>query len=84
MRRQQSAYYAALNAAQRGDGEVSGWLSWFVDAFATACQGSATLIDESLVRAHFWSEHRAVELNTRQRKVLDKMLEAAPADTKAV
>ena len=78
MRRQQSAYYAALNAAQRGDGDVSGWLSWFVNAFVTACQGSATLIDESLVRARFWSEHRAVELNTRQRKVLDKMLEAGP------
>src|SRR6185437_16927833 len=78
MRRQQSAYYDALDAAQRDDGDVSEWLSWFVDAFVTACQASATLIDESLVRARFWSEHRAVELNTRQRKVLDKMLEAGP------
>jgi Fic family protein len=78
MRRQQSAYYDALNAAQRDDGDVSGWLSWFVDAFVTACQASATLIDESLVRARFWSEHRTVELNGRQRKVLDKLLEAGP------
>src|SRR6185437_16751897 len=65
MRRQQSAYYDALDAAQRDDGDVSEWLSWFVDAFVTACQASATLIDESLVRARFWSEHRAVELNTQ-------------------
>jgi Fic family protein len=78
MRRQQSAYYAALNAAQRGDGDVSEWLSWFVDVFVTACEASATLIDESVVRAGFWSEHRAVELNARQRKVLDKLLEAGP------
>ncbi len=78
MRRQQSAYYDALNVAQRGDGDVSQWLAWFVDAFVSACETSSGLINESLVRARFWSEHRAVEINARQRKVLDRLLEAGP------
>lgn len=78
MRRQQSAYYDALNAAQRGDGDVTQWLRWFIDAFVTSCQTSTSLINESLVRARFWSAHRAVEINERQRKALNKMLEAGP------
>jgi len=31
-----------------------------------------------LTRARFWSDHRNVVLDARQRKVLDKMLEAGP------
>jgi Fic family protein len=78
LQRQQSAYYDALNAAQRGDGDITNWLRWFIDTFVTASQMSVRLIDESLIRARFWSEHRGVAVNARQRKVLDKLLEAGP------
>jgi Fic family protein len=78
LRRRQREYYDALNRAQRGAGDVTDWLEWFVQAFAEACKTSAALIDESLVRARFWSEHRHVALNERQRKVLNSMLEAGP------
>lgn len=84
--RQQKAYYAALNAASRVDprsdkGAVdatTAWLLWFVDAFRASCESAARLIDESLQRARFWADHRAVPLNARQRKALDRMLEAGP------
>jgi Fic family protein len=36
------------------------------------------LIDEALARARYWNEHRHVPLNARQRKALDRMLEAGP------
>ncbi|MGH8203754.1 MAG: Fic family protein [Steroidobacteraceae bacterium] len=78
LRRRQTAYYDALNRAQRGSGEVTDWLAWFTDAFAAACRASAALIDESLVRARFWAEHRELALNERQRKVIHRMLEAGP------
>jgi Fic family protein len=78
LRRRQQEYYEALNQAQRGTGDVTSWLEWFVQVFADSCQTSATLVDEALVRARFWSEHREVALNERQRKVLNKMLEAGP------
>jgi Fic family protein len=78
LQRQRKGYYDALSKAQHGEGNVTQWVCWFVDAFVKACQRSARLIDESLVRARFWSEHRAVAINVRQRKVLDKLLEAGP------
>lgn len=76
--RQQANYYAALNQAQRGTGDATAWLLWFVDAFRASCQFTSVLIDESLDRARFWNEHKNVSLNERQRKILNKLLEAGP------
>ena len=73
-----SQYYEALRVASESDGEITSWLLWFVDVFAASCERVARLIDESLARTRFWSDHRDVALNGRQRKALDKMLEAGP------
>ena len=78
LRRRQEDYYDALNQAQRGRGDVTAWLGWFTSAFADSCQASAKLIDEALVRGRFWGEHKHIALNERQRKVLNRMLEAGP------
>jgi Fic family protein len=78
MRHRQEAYYDALNAAQRGDGDVTRWLEWFLDTYSEACRTSTTLIGEALARARFWTDHRAVPLNEMQRRVLGKMLDAGP------
>ena len=78
LRRRQDAYYDALNAAQRGDGDVTGWLEWFLDVYVEACRGSSALIEEALARARFWADHREVALNDMQRRVLNKMLDAGP------
>ncbi len=78
LRRRQGAYYDALNQAQRGTGDVTAWLEWFTNVLADSCKSSSTLIDEALVRARFWSEHKEAEINERQRKVINRMLEAGP------
>lgn len=78
LRRRQDAYYDALNVAQRGDGDVTAWLEWFLDVYVEACRSSSELIEEALARARFWTEHRAVSLNDSQRRVLSKMLDAGP------
>jgi Fic family protein len=72
------AYYDALNRAQRGSGDVTEWLVWFTGTFADSCQTSLHLIDEAVVRARFWSLHKDVPLNARQRKALTRMLGAGP------
>ena len=59
-------------------GDVTEWLTWFSEVFTEACRARAALIDESLVRARFWQEHKHLALNERQRKVLNRMLEAGP------
>src|SRR5262249_49876111 len=43
--REQAAYYEALNEPQRGSGDVTSWLVWFLNSFAAACRASGTTID---------------------------------------
>jgi Fic family protein len=78
LHRRQSDYYAALNQAQRGSGEITAWLGWFANVFADSCAASGRLIGDSLLRSRFWSDHKEVTLNERQSKVINKMLEAGP------
>ena len=78
LHREQRAYYDALNAAQRGTGDITDWLIWFSNAFGNACRATTMLIDEAIERARFWSDHHQVDLNPRQRKALNRMLVAGP------
>ena len=78
MRQRQEAYYEALNVAQRGDGDVTPWLEWFLDTYTEACRTSTALIGEALARTRFWTDHRAVPFNEMQRRVLGRMLDAGP------
>jgi Fic family protein len=74
MRRRQKQYCDALNQAQRGNGDVTAWLKWFTGVYADSCRTTVALIDDALARARFWSDHRQVVLNARQRKALNRML----------
>ena len=78
MREHQSDYYSALNHAQRGDGDVTDWLSWFLQIYTQSCRDSTVLIDEALARARFWFDRRDVQVNAEQRKALNRMLDAGP------
>ena len=73
-----SAYYDALNLAQKGDGDgdVTSWVQWFVTQFAAACITSERLIDQALEKARYWSAHAGDRFNERQRKALQKLLDA--------
>lgn len=77
-RDRRARYYDRLSHAQRGSGDAASWLLWILDAFEASCARTAALIDESVARARFWSEHKNVSLTERQRKALDRMLEAGP------
>jgi len=71
-------YYAELAAASRGGLDVTRWLMWFVAQFEVACRASEAVIDVSLAKARYWLEHAEAPLNDRQRKVVNRMLEAGP------
>jgi Fic family protein len=77
-RDRQALYYEELNRAQRGAGDATAWLIWFLESFEASCRHATLLIDESIARAQFWNEHKEVALTERQRKALNRMLEAGP------
>lgn len=71
-------YYAVLERTQKGNGDVTDWLEWFVGGVDRAMTRSGGLLGRVLGKAEFWRRYGAVPLSERQRKVLNKLLDAGP------
>ncbi|SFI14338.1 Fic family protein [Collimonas sp. OK307] len=71
-------YYKELERAQHSALDVTSWVAWFVAQVRIACEQASVVVDESLVKAKFWFNHRDKELTPRQRKVLNALLDAGP------
>ena len=77
--RQRSGYYDALNHAQHGTTDVSKWVQWFAETLASACEASCQLMDDAIKKSSFWARHSKVNLNGRQRKVIQRLLDDGDA-----
>jgi Fic family protein len=73
-------YYAALQEAQSfAQGlEATPWLTWFLDQVTHASALTEGIIRRVLAKGAFWARHRETPINERQRKVLNRLLDAEP------
>ncbi len=71
-------YYRVLERCQKGDGNITDWLLWFLECFERALEHSETLISNVLAKARFWQQHGQTTLNKRQKKVINRLLDAGP------
>lgn len=75
IRAERAAYYSILEHTQRGDLDITKWLTWFLDCLDRAFTGAEQLLGEVLQKAAFWNTHRDAALNERQRLMLNKLLD---------
>jgi len=73
---ERNAYYRILEASQKGDGEVTPWLQWYLGCYIRAVEKAERLIGDVLAKATFWQRHSQLDLSTRQRKVINRLLDA--------
>jgi Fic family protein len=73
-----SAYYKILELTQRGGLDITPWLVWFLAQVEDAATQAQTIVARTLGKARFWLHFQAVEINERQRKVLNRLLDAGP------
>ncbi len=73
---EREAYYEVLERCQKGDGDITEWLLWFLGALARAITRSEMLLSVVLDKAAFWRQHGHLPLTERQRKVLNRLLDA--------
>ena len=73
---EREAYYDVLERCQKGDGELTGWLAWFLDCFSRAIKRSEALLAMVMDKAAFWKIHGQTPLSERQRKVINRMLDS--------
>jgi Fic family protein len=72
------AYYGSLEATQKGDGDVTRFLVWFLESVERAIMRAEGEFEKVFARARFWDRHGAQVLTARQIKVVNRLLEAGP------
>ena len=76
--REREGYYKALERCQRGDLDVTSWLNWFLEQLSAAALNNGAVIDAVQRKAAFWWSHRHSGFNSRQQKLLNRLLDAEP------
>ena len=69
------SYYEILEETQKGDLGISDWLIWFLQCLESALLETDNLLSDILVKSKFWEKHQATNLNERQKKMLNKLLD---------
>lgn len=75
---ERKAYYKALQQAQHGDTDITEWVLWFLRQFTHSCLQSEKTIGSAIAKSRFWSSRAHRPLSDRQRKVVQRMLDAGP------
>ncbi len=74
IRAERKAYYDILEATQKGDMDITGWLHWFLACLDNAFEGAEVVLENVIRKARFWEELAGEKLNDRQRAMLNRLL----------
>jgi Fic family protein len=73
-------YYRILEDVQRCRVDVTQWFLWFIKCVTASIKHSHDIIGNVFMRAEFWNKYAQIELNERQKKVLNYLLEVGPGN----
>lgn len=73
--KERKAYYRELEAQQRGELDVTPWLSWFLECLGGALNAAEKTLGAVLFKATLWEQVNRESVNERQRLVLTRMLD---------
>lgn len=75
IRQERAAYYDILEQTQQGGLDITAWMQWFLACLGRAIEGAQVTLAAILSKARFWEAAADVELNPRQRLILNQMLD---------
>jgi len=75
IRQEHKAYYDILEATQKGSMDVTPWMEWFLVCLGRAIDGAQVTLSAVLGKARFWERITGVQLNDRQRLVINRLLD---------
>jgi Fic family protein len=68
-------YYQMLEHTQKGTLEITAWMEWFLECLGRAIDGAQGALATVLAKARFWERMKDVQLNSRQRKIVNRLLD---------
>lgn len=75
IQRERKTYYDRLEAAQKGNGDVTEWLEWFLSCLLRAVHGAEQTLASVLMKTRYWRHWAGMPMNDRQIKLLNKLLD---------
>lgn len=66
-----------IEMAARGNGDITSWISYFLEQHLVAIRTAYVIADKNRATESFWKKFSSFDLNQRQRKVLNWLLESA-------
>ncbi len=75
IRAERKAYYDILEATQKGDLDITGWLRWFLTCLDNAFDGAEVVLEKVICKARFWDALAGESFNERQRAMLNRLLD---------
>lgn len=75
IQRERRDYYEILERTQKGSMDVTPWLKWFLENLAAAVDTAQRTVDAVLVKTRFWQRWATTPMNTRQVKLLNRLLD---------
>jgi len=75
IRQERNDYYDILERTQKGTMDVTPWMEWFLGCLGRAIDGAQVTLGTVLEKARFWDRIKNVQLNDRQRTVINRLLD---------
>ncbi|WP_316205457.1 MULTISPECIES: Fic family protein [unclassified Bradyrhizobium] len=75
IRAERKTYYDMLESTQKGSLDITPWLEWFLGCLDRAFTGAETILAAVLEKADFWKRHATIQINDRQRDMLNRLLD---------
>lgn len=75
IRKERDKYYSILEQTQKGGLNITDWLQWFLSCINRAIDGAENSLSAVLQKDQFWKACASIELNERQRLMINKLLD---------
>lgn len=75
---ERNQYYDILESSQKSGPDITDWLIWFLQCTERAINNAEKIISKVMAKSSFWKKNSVVEMNGRQRKVINLLLDAGP------
>jgi Fic family protein len=69
-----SAYYRIIEQTQKGNLDITDWLTWFLMCLEEAIDATSAVLERTLKKAYFWEQYAKTVLNERQIIILNRFL----------
>lgn len=68
------SYFEILEKTQTGTSDITDWVVWFLKEFTECCKAQSEMVNRYMKAAQFWQKNSFIELNERQRKIINLLL----------